>query len=114
MADVAQEQERPTKAEVLAMLEERRGIYRAMHNEWVIVEQFLQAATIFRNSPIAEYLLGFPKEFRVKIVPFAKLIRDRGVAQIHTAEVPAVHVELPDGWKANDKAQREAQEKLEG
>ena len=96
------EQPRPTQADVFAWKEQRKRVLGPMHDRMRVADEWLHADE--QPSPIVKYInRGVPAGHNWSVFPYAWTVLNRGVNQVHTAEVPQVTYELPAEYKRRYK-----------
>ncbi len=109
--------ERPTREDVFALKEERKGkVYGAMHanmrraDHWVFADD---AGDDGKGSPILDYVgKGFDDDHVWEIYPFAWEAVDQAIAQYYTGAVPQVTVIIDPKEKRRAPKTADAHEKL--
>ena len=86
--------ERITKAQIEAKRTEYESSYSAFRKEAKIDQDFIHATTEWALDLLGAYIGGFPKGFRIKAIPIARMAVEAAKNTVMAGEVPDVQVSL--------------------
>ncbi len=87
--------DRPDRESIFQMLEERKARYATLLKEMEIDQTWIYAASTSNSGKLEPYIQGFPKEFRLKVLPLAEMGVNVATDAIMIGERPTVTVALP-------------------
>jgi hypothetical protein len=99
--------DRPSYEDIKAMLEERRSRYSTLHGEMEIDQDWIYAAATNASNLLAPYISGFPKGFRMKILPLAEMGVNVATDAIMIGERPSVTVAFPTDLHKSKAAEKQ-------